>query len=229
MGAKKPRRLSSKQTNASTPVADLDPANVALGRRVGALRAKIGMSRKELSRRSGVALTSLVQLERGWVSPSFITLTRLPAPLGVSLPELVDGLVDVVFDPESVAKRYLLRKLHGRSLGFLTTISNMIDALDESLDGDTLVASQLEVVYFLGDGSQVKIGFTSDLDRRRASVEQQLGRHLQVYATTPGGRILERRYHQLFDKHRLDGEWFRLADEIVSEIELLGGNITNLV
>jgi transcriptional regulator with XRE-family HTH domain len=65
-----------------------DPV-VEVGRRVRALRAAAALSVAELSRRSGVARATLMQLEGGAGNPTLDTLYGLADALGVPLSELI--------------------------------------------------------------------------------------------------------------------------------------------
>lgn len=70
------------------------------------------------------------------------------------------------------------------------------------------------VVYCLlrGDGL-VKIGFSSQFERRLASLQRDHG-ELEVIGTVPGGRDRERQMHRRFHQARVRGEWFRFTPAI---------------
>jgi len=72
-----------------------------------------------------------------------------------------------------------------------------------------------EYVYFIGDQEHVKIGFTGGSALRRLD-QLQTGnpRQLILYGVIEGGRSLEKRLHEHFDIYRVEGEWFRLTEEI---------------
>ncbi|MGA5823717.1 GIY-YIG nuclease family protein [Kitasatospora sp. NPDC094028] len=71
-------------------------------------------------------------------------------------------------------------------------------------------------------GGPVKIGHTSDLQRRLAALQCGSPVRLETLATFVGGQELETALHLLLTDHRIEGEWFDLADknpvEVVSEL-----------
>lgn len=74
-------------------------------------------------------------------------------------------------------------------------------------------------VYFLGwEGGPVKIGISNSNADRITALQNACPYKLEIYATTKGGRALERVYHRRFAKHKLRGEWFERCSEIEAEI-----------
>jgi predicted DNA-binding transcriptional regulator AlpA len=79
-----------------------------------------------------------------------------------------------------------------------------------------------EVVYFIGFGDYIKIGFTSKpLEFRLSAIQVGAPEPLQVFATVPGRMADERRFHKQFAHVRLNGEWFRRCPELTELIEKL--------
>lgn len=72
----------------STAAADLDDDGVTLGATIRRLRQQRGYSLNELARVAEVSSGTLSQIERGRVSPSVRTLTKIRITLGVSLNDL---------------------------------------------------------------------------------------------------------------------------------------------
>jgi hypothetical protein len=72
------------------------------------------------------------------------------------------------------------------------------------------------LVYFVRLGSLVKIGFTTDLDRRMKAVP-----HEEILATTPGTMQDERGYHAAFAHLRVVGEWFTPGPDLMDHIATL--------
>lgn len=70
-----------------------------------------------------------------------------------------------------------------------------------------------EIVYVLGIGGlpMVKIGMSKNVEVRLSSLQTSAPGRLSVLWTTPGGRELEKRLHQRFDRYRTHGEWFDLT------------------
>jgi hypothetical protein len=76
-----------------------------------------------------------------------------------------------------------------------------------------------ERVYFIGpDHGPVKIGLTTNVSQRLDHLQTGSPYELKVLAVVPAGRSLERAYHDSFDRHRLRGEWFERAPDILDEI-----------
>lgn len=70
------------------------------------------------------------------------------------------------------------------------------------------------VVYYMRLGDLVKIGWTTNLQRRRDVINPQ-----EVMATEPGGRQVELRRHRQFDDLRVHGEWFQLEPPLTEWIK----------
>lgn len=76
--------------------------------------------------------------------------------------------------------------------------------------------AQRAIVYYMRLGNLVKIGWTTNLDSRRADLNPQ-----EVMATEPGGREVERERHKQFADLRIHGEWFSLESPLVEWIDRL--------
>lgn len=83
-------------------------------------------------------------------------------------------------------------------------------------------ASRTSVVYFIGDPAvAIKIGFSVDFPSRLRNIQSCSPIPLQTLATVHGGERVEAIYHAKFAAHRLHGEWFTPAPDILAEIERL--------
>ncbi len=78
------------------------------------------------------------------------------------------------------------------------------------------------VVYFAraSDG-RIKIGTSRTPSKRRNSLASDSGMDVRILATTPGSYARERELHAQFAAHRLRGEWFAPAPELLAFIETL--------
>lgn len=77
----------------------------------------------------------------------------------------------------------------------------------------------LRWVYFVADGAgHVKIGHTLDVAARVRELQTCNAFELVVLSVLRGGSETEHALHQRFAEHRVRGEWFRLAPEIVEFI-----------
>lgn len=73
-------------------------------------------------------------------------------------------------------------------------------------------------VYFIGAGSRVKIGYSSDPEKRLTELQVGNPDRLTILATLDGGAVLENTIHAAFARDRLDGEWFRISRELLELI-----------
>jgi hypothetical protein len=69
-------------------------------------------------------------------------------------------------------------------------------------------------VYFISDGTAIKIGVSTDPSRRVKGLQTSHHRQLQVLATIPGGYEKEAELHGIFASTRLAGEWFEDTPEL---------------
>jgi hypothetical protein len=71
------------------------------------------------------------------------------------------------------------------------------------------------VVYLVGCSikGRVKIGTSTDLTKRLATLRTHSPVPIELLWWTPGGRELERQLHTSLNRHRLHGEWFDFGDE----------------
>jgi hypothetical protein len=66
------------------------------------------------------------------------------------------------------------------------------------------------LVYVVGFGNYVKIGFTGrNLNKRLSQLRTGAPEPVVVYGVVPGTRADEKAMHAKFQRHRLQGEWFK--------------------
>lgn len=108
-----------------------------------------------------------------------------------------------------------------------------IDAFHESMQEENeawVVAQQAKllekhpagpVVYFVRneDTGAIKIGTAVDARKRLSGLRTSSAAPLTLVATIPGDRDVERVLHNRFRAHRIRGEWFQPAEELVGYIE----------
>jgi hypothetical protein len=73
-------------------------------------------------------------------------------------------------------------------------------------------------VYFItceADAFPVKIGFAKDPERRIAQMQVSMPYDVVKLALYPTTRLQEKKFHKQFRAHRLRGEWFARAPEIL--------------
>lgn len=77
-------------------------------------------------------------------------------------------------------------------------------------------------VYFIQTlNGEIKIGMAIDPQARMRGLQTSHPAQLTMLACCIGGHEQERQYHARFAAHRLHGEWFRPAPEILAEIDRL--------
>ncbi len=97
---------------------------------------------------------------------------------------------------------------------------SMVDAFDAWQD-----IRPVERIYFIGTklerGQLVKVGFSRDPEARLRALQTSHGERLQIFATTPGSKFDEQKYHRRWRARRRQGEWFTIGDCIINEIDRL--------
>jgi len=85
----------------------------------------------------------------------------------------------------------------------------LINWQDQSLQS----ASASGMIYYVRTCCRIKIGYTTDLERRMTELSPD-----ELLATESGGRDLERRRHDQFAAYRIRGEWFRDSPALAAHI-----------
>jgi len=73
-----------------------------------------------------------------------------------------------------------------------------------------------DVVYYVRIGNRCKIGYTSNMRGRMATINPE-----EILATEPGTVDLEQMRHREFAALHSHGEWFRLEEPLTSHIDRL--------
>lgn len=93
----------------------------------------------------------------------------------------------------------------------------------EAANGDAMPrprrAAKHSVVYFVRSANAIKIGVTTDLGKRIASIQTSTPYPVELIAAIPGDKALESELHATFANHRTSGEWFRLSPDIVAWLQ----------
>jgi hypothetical protein len=78
-------------------------------------------------------------------------------------------------------------------------------------------------VYFVqvGDEGPVKIGVTSNPDKRLSQLQTANYEDLNLRVVIGGDPSVEARYHALFEPERIRGEWFAPTPDLLAEIAWL--------
>jgi hypothetical protein len=75
-------------------------------------------------------------------------------------------------------------------------------------------------VYFIKrSNGLIKIGYSTNVDSRFRSLQNQAGERMQLLGKAPGGRVLEKELHDLFKDLREIGEWFRTSPRLERYID----------
>jgi hypothetical protein len=81
------------------------------------------------------------------------------------------------------------------------------------------------VVYFAVIGRAIKIGYTTDLERRMEYLQKGTPERVRLVAVLPGGRELEKKLHQRFNGAWISGEFFG-AEAVMEFLVNIGNEIT---
>jgi len=87
-------------------------------------------------------------------------------------------------------------------------------------------------VYFAQtriDVTKVKIGWTSNVEARRANMSVSVPGGISIMATIAGGKETEDYLHGLFEADRIGGEWFNLSEGLSSFIRDVQNGKTGLI
>jgi hypothetical protein len=82
----------------------------------------------------------------------------------------------------------------------------------------TVAHNRITVVYFarrVSDGA-IKIGFTSDVDRRLGELRKEFGTH-ELLSYRRGSKPDELALHARFKSAHIEGEWFHPTPEVMAE------------
>lgn len=90
-----------------------------------------------------------------------------------------------------------------------------LDAIKER-DRKTEKDRKVSVVYYMRIGDRVKIGTTTNLHKRMASIGPE-----ELLATEPGWYDLEEQRHLQFAHYRTSGEWFRYEGAVKDHVKEL--------
>lgn len=70
-------------------------------------------------------------------------------------------------------------------------------------------------VYFaMAEGLRIKIGYSTDPERRIREMQTGASAPLRLIATIPGNPATEREFHKRFKEYRLHREWFKFAGKL---------------
>lgn len=82
-------------------------------------------------------------------------------------------------------------------------------------------ARRTHIVYFIYCAGFVKIGITTNLEKRMATLQIGAPWQARVVGMMVGGRTTESFLHFVFSEHSVGGEWFRLSDEIRQALAII--------
>lgn len=104
---------------------------------------------------------------------------------------------------ENLSLRRRLQELHPGSKAYDTNAPEQLDFWRTRLAAPSFV-------YFIQDGRDgpVKIGYSSDPERRLAQLQTGNPRALELRHVIPGDRVLESDFHRRFEPARIRNEWF---------------------
>jgi hypothetical protein len=74
-------------------------------------------------------------------------------------------------------------------------------------------------VYFIASADLIKIGYSNDVQQRVKGVISMLREGGEFLGCMPGGRDLEKHFHQIFADDRVYGEWFKRSERLLAVIQ----------
>jgi hypothetical protein len=87
------------------------------------------------------------------------------------------------------------------------------------LQSGTLKPSLKSFVYFARDSDgRIKIGVTTDVERRLGELQRAIKGPVELLGVIDGDRGTEAALHALLASDRLEGEWFKPSDAVISAI-----------
>ena len=75
------------------------------------------------------------------------------------------------------------------------------------------------MIYFISDGSAIKIGRSEDVASRMKAIATGCARDLSLVATVEGASRHESKVHSELSRYRINREWFVDCDEVRSAIK----------
>lgn len=77
-------------------------------------------------------------------------------------------------------------------------------------------------VYFAESDGYVKIGYSTDVDRRMESLQTMCPHGIKLLHVEPGTMQTEKEWHRAYAEYRHNGEWFKIPKAMVGQIEKNG-------
>ena len=118
----------------------------------------------------------------------------------------------------SVAQRLLAARLAERGAAQLVTHDSEAD----ERRWEARRASERVYIIRCDLSGMSKIGVTTNVARRFATIQAHSPTQLRIIATLRGGLSLEQELHSKFRAYRRHGEWFALPAEALTELAALG-------
>jgi hypothetical protein len=77
------------------------------------------------------------------------------------------------------------------------------------------------IVYFIGSGDAIKIGYSTDLQKRIADLKTGAAADIELLDYARAGRDVERELHSILASERIRGEWFKASDKTEDIMDLI--------
>lgn len=123
-------------------------------------------------------------------------------------------------DATGVIRHYFRKKGHPSvALPSEFGSQEFIAAYQKLLPTDAPKPERLGFVYVCKLADHVKIGFSTDVESRIASLQTSAPTPIHLLITFPSTQVIERELHKRFAAQRTKGEWFRHEGEIKAWIE----------
>lgn len=75
------------------------------------------------------------------------------------------------------------------------------------------------VIYYVGAGDFIKIGFSRNIEARLIKMITDVPHEISLLHVEPGTFRTEKILHRAFSEFRVRGEWFKAAPELLAHID----------
>ena len=139
-----------------------------------------------------------------------------------STPLLIRNAVAIAYPDGSFTEQDAKRAIYEGRLDYEPVGGKIFITLSDLMKmrrGATIPSGLSQMVYVVGFGSHVKIGFTTEINNRLYDLRKGVPEPLIVVSVRGGTRKDEAALHRRFAKYRSNGEWFRREGELAAWID----------
>ena len=154
------------------------------------------------------------------VLPDFTTPDELAVALGCS-PRRIRQVARAMRACRVFGKRMILLKCDVEVVAAACEPTTYAEIKDDLFPKRDRAPVERGTIYFVRCLDRVKIGWSSDLKGRLRSIQTTAPAEIKLIGKMRGSIKQERELHARFGHHRLSGEWFNVAPEILAFVETI--------